>query len=390
MRTLRTRSTGAAMPAPTLILCLATLLCLASAATATEHVVTVSGSGFDPEDITIQGGDTITWTNDGGTHNVLADDASFTSGPPSSDAWEFSHILNEGGVYGYHCEQHPLAETGTITVEGIFGDRFEAGTHQAWDQAVVFEVPNCSCYFSGDCAGSTFCDWGVLTNEDICFWRENKPDGVPGAGCDVAYDGPWIGGICDGICAASSSGSILGNEDVALIEEATRLWAAAILQPAAAGGGPIDPHLAKAAQELGFQQPNAGMAAGRQVADLLATVGVPEFAEHFCFFEGHPGDQNSDLWVDLSDDPCRLSAAWTAVEALLAELNEPGSCSEIVGEIEAFCPDWREMFGPRCTGDDALTCIEERIADLATFLVTPKVYRGTVPDLFRDPLADWR
>lgn len=371
-------------------ICLLLVLASTSAAMAEVHTVNVGGAGFVPKDVTIQGGDTVRWVNTGGTHNVMADDATFTSGPPSSDLWEFSQYLYSGGVYSYHCEQHPLAETGTITVAGIFGDLFESGDTLGWDDTVFTVLPNCNCYFSGDCAGGSFCDWGVLTNEDTCVWRQNKPNGVPGAGCDVPYDGPWIGGICDGACADSASGSSLGSEDPALIEEGTRLWAAALLQPAAAGGGPIDPHLAKAAQLLDFQSPNAGMVLGRQVADLLATVGVPGFAEHFCFFEGHPGDQNSDLWIDLSDDPCRLNAAWIAVDALLAELHEPGSCSEMIAEIEAFCPDWQEMFGPRCTGEDTLTCLEQRIADLAVFLETPRIYRGSLQDLLRDPLAGWR
>ena len=343
------------------------------AAHADEYAVSVTGLGFEPQEVTMNVGDMAIWTNSDGMHNVVADDGSFMSGPPSSDQWEFSHTFHYGGVYTYHCEEHPTTETGTITVEGVFGDPFESGDTDAWSASTEPNLPNCNCYFSGDCvAPNGFCDWGVLTNEDTCIWRQNKPDGVPGAGCDVAYVGTWIAGICDGACAPSFAGSSLGREDQALIEAGIRLWAEALLRPAEAGGGPVDPDFAAKALALSFESPLAAWNLGRQVADLLAVAGVSEFADHFCHYEGHPEEVDPSLHPNLLDDPCRRFAARSAVAALLAELKAPGSSTKIISGLRSSCSDWREMFGPRCTGSTAIACLERRIADLAVFITTSR------------------
>lgn len=82
--------------------------------------VEVFSNDFDP-DPTISVGDTIRWTNSGGTHNVVADDDSFTNGAPSSAAWTYERTFDTPGVYAYYCSQHGAAGgvgmSGVITVE---------------------------------------------------------------------------------------------------------------------------------------------------------------------------------------------------------------------------------------------------------------------------------
>ena len=69
--------------------------------------VAVGGSGavFTPATLDIHVGDTVTWRNVGGSHNVRADDGSF-SNLISSAAWTFSHTYNSAGTFGYHCQAH--------------------------------------------------------------------------------------------------------------------------------------------------------------------------------------------------------------------------------------------------------------------------------------------
>jgi plastocyanin len=44
--------------------------------------------------VTINPGDTVTWTNAGGFHNVVSDTGLFTSGAPSGTlGWVFSHTF---------------------------------------------------------------------------------------------------------------------------------------------------------------------------------------------------------------------------------------------------------------------------------------------------------
>ncbi len=373
--------------AATLVLFLLTLW--PAAAVAEEHQVTISGLNFVPSDLVIEVGDTVTWTNNGGLHNVNADDGTFFSGPSSTDIWVYSFTFHEGGEWTYRCDTHPNQLVGTVTVEGIYGDRFETGDHESWSTATDPVSPNCNCYFAEDCVAPTpFCDYGVLIEEDICLWRENKPNGVPGAGCDVDYEGPWVANICDGTCSSSAAGSGLGWENPELLQEGARLWAEAILQPAEAGGGPVDAELAGQALALPFKGAGASFALGRQVTDLFIDAGIPELGDHFCHYEGHPGEPDPALYVDLSNDPCRQIAARRAVDALLAELRAPGSGARVLDEVRGACLGWQTMFAPRCAeGPGALDCLAARIADLALFLSTPRDFGNVLNNPFADPVT---
>jgi plastocyanin len=83
-------------------------------------VSTTSARTFSPKSITIAPGDTVTWHNPGGTHSVVFDDGSYTSGDPSSDATLGSHTFNTAGTYAYHCAVHGAAGgigmSGTVVV----------------------------------------------------------------------------------------------------------------------------------------------------------------------------------------------------------------------------------------------------------------------------------
>jgi plastocyanin len=115
---------------------------------AANHDVHLGGSGmaFTPGDLAIDVGDTVTFINDGGTHNVVADDRSFRCaegcdpvtmqesrgtgtdgycgpyggycppvgkpGDPSSAGWRVTLPFNAAGTVGYHCEVHGRAGGG--------------------------------------------------------------------------------------------------------------------------------------------------------------------------------------------------------------------------------------------------------------------------------------
>ncbi|HSS48069.1 MAG TPA: Calx-beta domain-containing protein [Thermoanaerobaculia bacterium] len=77
---------------------------------------------FTPATLNIQAGDSVTWHNAGGFHNVQADDSSFTNGPPSGDSWTFVHKFDTAGTFGYHCVQHGapgFGMFGTIHVAAV-------------------------------------------------------------------------------------------------------------------------------------------------------------------------------------------------------------------------------------------------------------------------------
>lgn len=89
---------------------------------AATHEVQVISFRFEPQNLTIQPGDTVRWRNMGGDHNVTADDDTFGNGPPSSANWTYSFTFDRAGDYGYYCQPHGgpggAGMAGSIRVQG--------------------------------------------------------------------------------------------------------------------------------------------------------------------------------------------------------------------------------------------------------------------------------
>jgi len=79
--------------------------------------VDIGDNFFDPPDVAIEPGSTITWANRGAVpHTVTADDGSFDSGrlnPGDS----YTVAFGGQGTVTYHCEIHPEMR-GSVTVGG--------------------------------------------------------------------------------------------------------------------------------------------------------------------------------------------------------------------------------------------------------------------------------
>jgi plastocyanin len=82
------------------------LLAIAFDRAAATHQVQVISFRFEPSELRIAAGDTVVWRNNGGSHNVAADDQSFRNGAPDSSAWTFSRTFAQPGTVGYYCEPH--------------------------------------------------------------------------------------------------------------------------------------------------------------------------------------------------------------------------------------------------------------------------------------------
>jgi plastocyanin len=88
---------------------------------------------FDPPDVTISKGGTVTWQNTGATVHTATDDPTKASNPADAalpagaKAWDsgdvqpdgkFSHTFDTAGTYKYFCTPHESAGmVGTITVK---------------------------------------------------------------------------------------------------------------------------------------------------------------------------------------------------------------------------------------------------------------------------------
>ena len=87
---------------------------LAIARAAASGGVTISDFQFAPASITVQVGDTVTWTNAGPTaHSATGD--SFDTGI-FNEGQSRSETFNEAGTFSYICTPHPQMK-GTVTVQ---------------------------------------------------------------------------------------------------------------------------------------------------------------------------------------------------------------------------------------------------------------------------------
>jgi plastocyanin len=83
---------------------------------AADSAVTIAGFAFDPATVTIQVGDSVTWTNEDSVgHTATAGDGSFDTGPIANGASE-TVTFDSAGTFAYVCSIHPQM-AGSVVVE---------------------------------------------------------------------------------------------------------------------------------------------------------------------------------------------------------------------------------------------------------------------------------
>jgi plastocyanin len=91
-------------------------LALVAPVAAASHTVQITDSAFGTSVLTVQVGDTVTWTNaDDRPHTVTGQDGSFDSGN-LDEGGTFSFTFTAPGTFAYLCQYHPEM-TATIIVE---------------------------------------------------------------------------------------------------------------------------------------------------------------------------------------------------------------------------------------------------------------------------------
>ncbi len=81
-------------------------------------VVPISNFAFQPAEVRIHAGQTVTWVNcedDATSHTSHANDETWSS-PLLSPGTTFSHTFDQAGTFDYHCDPHPFM-TGRVVVE---------------------------------------------------------------------------------------------------------------------------------------------------------------------------------------------------------------------------------------------------------------------------------
>jgi plastocyanin len=92
------------------------LVAAPAAGAADQTVNALSTNVFSPAEVSIAPGETVTWNNMGGIHNVRFHDRSFEMpADPSATGWPVQRTFDQVGDFTYYCEAH-LYMTGVVRV----------------------------------------------------------------------------------------------------------------------------------------------------------------------------------------------------------------------------------------------------------------------------------
>lgn len=92
-------------------------------------MVTIGDNFFREANVSINAGDTVRWTNNGGEHTVTSNghpgahvdcmphsSEDFDSGGPIPNGGTFEHTFPNPGSYDYHCDVHGCNMSGRVIV----------------------------------------------------------------------------------------------------------------------------------------------------------------------------------------------------------------------------------------------------------------------------------
>ena len=97
---------------------------------ASSQAVPIQGFAFKPATVTVNVGDTVTWTNeDTAPHTATASDGSFDTGSLKKGA-SGSHTFSKAGSFAYICTIHPNMK-GTVVVQAASSGSGTAGSSGA-------------------------------------------------------------------------------------------------------------------------------------------------------------------------------------------------------------------------------------------------------------------
>ena len=181
---------------------------------ATNHQVTVGSNFYNPQSLTIMVGDTVTWTNTGGNHNVNGstttfpgNPASFGNGAASTSAWTYSYTFTVAGTYNYQCDPHAPAMSGTVTVNAaavpcsdlFFSEYIEGSSNNKGFEIYnptgnAINLSSYTVYLSvnGGSSTSTLALFGTLASGDVFMVTTNQADTTIQNQADTALAFPSV------------------------------------------------------------------------------------------------------------------------------------------------------------------------------------------------------
>jgi plastocyanin len=104
------------------------VLAAVPASAADQSVSALPSTQWQPDDVTIDMGDTVTWHNEGGVHSVKFNDGSFEEpSQPSTDPWTVHRTFDTPGIFRYVCGFHGSAMPGVVRVRDASGQVPQTG-----------------------------------------------------------------------------------------------------------------------------------------------------------------------------------------------------------------------------------------------------------------------
>lgn len=98
---------------------------------------TIDNFAFNPAELTVTAGTTVTWTNNQGVpHTVTSDTAGVFDSGILNQGQSFSFTFNEAGGFAYHCEVHPTMR-GVVQVQAAAAPPPPAPARPAGDRPAV-------------------------------------------------------------------------------------------------------------------------------------------------------------------------------------------------------------------------------------------------------------
>ena len=99
---------------------------IAIAGPALAESVSIGDNFYSPATVTINAGDSVTWTNGGNSpHTVTSNDGLFDSSPDCPNNIDacigpgegYTHTFSSVGTFDYYCKVHGFTMAGTVVVE---------------------------------------------------------------------------------------------------------------------------------------------------------------------------------------------------------------------------------------------------------------------------------
>jgi plastocyanin len=90
----------------------------AAPASAATKSVLIGATFFDPQTVTINEGDIVTWTSGAGRHTVSSNTGAFDSAP-LAEGQSFSYTFASAGSYAYRDRLNPQIANGTVIVQAV-------------------------------------------------------------------------------------------------------------------------------------------------------------------------------------------------------------------------------------------------------------------------------